>query len=169
MCVYDGGNMWPWYCTAELVDTRVIRRNHPDAGHCLRCIAVAMHCDFFYDGMLILSSNGVFKSQYLFPRISFLYSLPTSLAEPTRFAPHWELWLKWLCEFVSQTVSKWMGRICSNALEWMRFSSLGTCELHEFSVENRSIHYSQFSELSWKNLQAIKCCEGWAFHLSDGH
>ena len=64
------------------------RRNHTDAGHCLRCIAVAMHCDFFYDGMLILSSNGVFKSQYLFPRISFLYSLPTSLAEPTRFAPH---------------------------------------------------------------------------------
>lgn len=70
------------------VDTRVTRRNHADGGHCLRCIAVAMHCDFFYDGMLILSSNGVFKSQYLFPRISFLYSLPTSLAEPTRFAPH---------------------------------------------------------------------------------
>ena len=64
------------------------RRNHTDGGHCLRCIAVAMHCDFFYDGMLILSSNGVLKSQYLFPRISFLYSLPTSLAEPTRFAPH---------------------------------------------------------------------------------
>lgn len=120
MCAYDGGNMWPWYCTEELVDTQVTRRNHTDAGHCLRCIAVAMHCDFFYDGMLILSSNGVFKSQYLFPRISFLYSLPTSLAEPTRFAPHWELWLNWLCEFVSQTVSKWMGRICSNALEWMR-------------------------------------------------
>lgn len=140
------------------VDTRLTRRNHTDAGHCLRCIAVAMHCDFFYDGMLILSSNGVFKSQYLFPRISFLYSLPTSLAEPTRFAPHWELWLNWLCEFVSQTVSKWMGRICSNALEWMRFSSLGTCEPHEFSVENRSIihNFQSSPEKTYRLSSAVK-------------
>ena len=161
----DGGNMWPWYCTEELVDTpgEVIPMvDIAFAALQLQCTATFSTMGCWFCHRMVSSNHSTFSHASHF-------SIPCQRVWPS--PPVLHLTENWLCEFVSQIVSKWVGRICSNALEWMRFSSLGTCEPHEFSVENRSTESTiipSFRSSPEKNL-AIKCCEGWAFHLSDGH
>eukprot|EP00435_Cladocopium_sp_Y103_P044926 s709_g12.t1 len=51
---------------------RTARTSQAHGAHCVRRIAAAMRCDGIFDGMMILSSHGIFKPQLLFPRVSFL-------------------------------------------------------------------------------------------------
>ncbi|CAL1161742.1 unnamed protein product [Cladocopium goreaui] len=53
---------------------RTGRTSQARGAQCVR--RAAMRCDSIFDGMMILSSNGIFKPQFLFPRVSFLSYLP---------------------------------------------------------------------------------------------
>jgi hypothetical protein len=54
----------------------MVRTSQARGAQCVRRIAAAMRFDSIFDGMMILSSNGIFKPQFLFPRVSFLSYLP---------------------------------------------------------------------------------------------
>ena len=93
-----------------------VRRSHARGAHCIRRVVTAMHCDSILDGMLILTSSGIFKVEVLFPRISFF--LPTCSAEPIPSAAWHSNSCPNLSPHTGRNTCEGMSGICRNAQEW---------------------------------------------------